>query len=70
MKNLSIKTRVSTNEPKYKENLDVVTTFLRHSEDKITVISGETVNIEIYSNGGLLFSGDKTELFEILQKNK
>lgn len=67
MKALDIKTRKGNNEPKYNENLNVVTTFLRHSADKITVINGETVNIEIYNNGRLIFSGDKGDLFDILE---
>jgi len=71
MKNLSVKTVSTTGiEPKYKENLKVVTTFLNHSEDRITVIKGnESINIEIYHNGEPLFLGDKHELFEILRNH-
>lgn len=68
MKNLEIKTRVANRQPQYKQNLTSVTTFLRHSEDRITVINGEQVNIEIYDNGELVFLGSKTELFEKLKK--
>ncbi len=68
MKNLSVKTQSGNITPKYKENLKAVTTFLRHSEDRITIISGETVNIEIYDNGEPIFLGDKYELFEKLKK--
>jgi hypothetical protein len=68
MKNLEIKTRVANRQPQYKQNLKSVTTFLRHSEDRITVINGEQVNIEIYYNGELVFLGSKTELFEKLKK--
>lgn len=67
MKKLELKTRKNSNEPKYTENLDSVTTFLRHSDDRITVKNGETVNIEIYKNGKLIFSGDKGDLFDILE---
>lgn len=71
MKHLEIKTRnASRFQPRYTQNLKSVTTFLRHSEDRITVISGETVNIEIYSNGKLIFIGDKQELFEKLTSIK
>lgn len=63
MTKLHIKTRKGNGEPKYLNNIDSVTTFLRHSEDKITVINGETVNIEIYDNGKLVFSGSKNELY-------
>lgn len=67
MKNLEVKTRnVRSANPKYTQNLKSVTTFLRHSEDRITIINGETVNIEIYNNGSLIFIGDKQELFEKL----
>lgn len=52
---------------KYSEDLTSVTTFLRHSEDRIEVKNGETVNIDIYDNGKLLFSGDKSELFKKLK---
>ncbi len=78
MKNLAIKTQnTKGNEPKYTENLGYVTTFLRHSGDKITVddFEGqgdsykqrEFTKIEIVNNGETLFSGDKYELFEILR---
>ena len=78
MKNLAIKTQnTKGNEPQYKENLGLVTTFLRHSEDFIVVddFQGagedykqrELTEIQIYQNGKLLFSGDKYELFKKLQ---
>lgn len=66
MKNLEIKTRTQGRTPQYKQNLNSVTTFLRHSEDRIEVKNSETVNIDIYENGKLIFSGDKYELFEKL----
>lgn len=70
MNGLEIRTiETKNNEIKYKQNLSNVITFLRHEEDKIIVINGETVNIDIYDNGKLLFSGDKRELFKLL-KNK
>jgi hypothetical protein len=68
MEKLSIKTnkKGGAANSRYTENLQSVTTFLRHSEDRITVINGETVNIEIYHNGKCLFAGDKYELFKKL----
>lgn len=70
MQNLEVKTRSKRGTIKYIVNQQAVTTFLRHSEDRITVISGETVNIEIYNNGKCIFCGDKQELFEILTNTK
>lgn len=67
MKNLQVKTRVSGRNPIFKENLNSVCTFLRHSEDRIEVKNSEVVNIDIYENGTLIFSGDKYELFEKLK---
>ncbi|MEI6752333.1 MAG: hypothetical protein WCK78_04120 [Paludibacter sp.] len=69
MKALEIKTRKGSREPKYIQNVDSATVFLRHSEDRITVISGETVNVEVYHNGNCVFVGDKSEFYEKL-KNK
>lgn len=69
MKAIEIKTKSKGREPQYKQNLQNVTTFLRHSEDRIEVKNGETVNIDIYQNGNLIFSGDKYELFEKLTDN-
>lgn len=51
----------------YVNDISSIGIFLRHSEDKIIIKNGETVNIEIYDNGILLFSGDKYELFEKLK---
>ena len=71
MKNLEIKTLKPNSlqvNAKYVQNLKTVTTFLRHSEDRITIISGETVNIEIYDNGKFIFIGDKQELFKKLSQ--
>lgn len=53
--------------PKYQQNIQDATTFLRHSEDRIEVKNGESVNIDIYENGSLIFSGDKWELFKKLK---
>lgn len=63
--------------PQWKDKNGYVTTFLGHSEDFISVDaydgSGssykerETLLIEVYENGKLLFSGNKYELFEILK---
>ena len=68
MKKLAVKTRKGNNEPKYSENNDSAAIFLRHSEDRIEVKNGEMVNIDIYDNGTLIFSGDKYEFFEQLKK--
>jgi len=70
MKNLEVRTTESkSNNPKYTQNLNDVIIFLRHPEDKIHIINGETVNIEIYDNGEPLFIGNKYELFEILKNH-
>lgn len=73
MKNLEVKTikpgGLQVN-AKYNLNVKSVTTFLRHSEDRITVNSGETVNIEIYDNGECIYIGYKEEFFELLRKLK
>lgn len=68
MKKLEVKTRKGNNEPKYSENNDLAVIFLRHSEDRIEVKNGEMVNIDIYHNGTLIFSGDKYKFFEQLKK--
>ena len=68
MKKLEVKTRKWNNKPKYSENNDSAVIFLRHSEDRIEVKNGEMVNIDIYHNGTLIFSGDKYKFFEQLKK--
>ena len=68
MKKLEVKTRKWNNKPKYSENNDLAIVFLRHSEDRIEVKNGEMVNIDIYHNGTLIFSGDKYKFFEQLKK--
>lgn len=76
--NISIKTQNKKgNAPKYQENLGYVTTFLRHSEDRIVVDDyegtgesykkRETSEISIYDNGELIFQGCKQELFNKLK---
>lgn len=67
MKKLEIKTRKQNREPRYAQNLDSVTTFLRHDEDKIIVEDAEVVIVQIIHNGKVLFNGDKYELFEKLK---
>ena len=67
MKKLEIKTRKQNREPRYTQNLDSVTTFLRHDEDKIIVEDAEVVIVQIIHNGKVLFNGDKYELFEKLK---
>lgn len=69
MRNLEIKTRNSkSNIISYKDNLSSVTTFLRHSEDRITILNGEQVQIDVYDNDVLIFSGYKQEFFELLKQ--
>ena len=68
MKKLEVKTRKGNNEPKYSENNDSAVIFLRHSEDRIEVKNGEMLNIDIYHNGTLIFSGDKYKFYEQLKK--
>jgi hypothetical protein len=68
MEKLEIKTRVKSREPHYTQNLDSVTTFLRHDEDKIIVEDAEVVIIQVIHNGKVIFNGDKYELFKILEK--
>ena len=79
METISIQTQNKNGEDlKYKENLGLVTTFLRHQEDKIIIDDfegqGETyqqrelTTIRVYDNGNLIFRGDKYEFFERLKK--
>ena len=79
MKNLAVKTQNKKgNAPQYKENLSLVTTFIRHSEDYIVVDDFEGVGenykqrelteIRVYENGKLIFEGDKSDFFEQLKK--
>ena len=68
MKKLEIKTRKGNREPKYTQNIDSATVFLRHQEDRIEVKNGEVVNIDIYENGTLIFSGNKEEFYNQLKK--
>ena len=68
MKKLEIKTRKGNREPKYTQNIDSATVFLRHQEDRIEVKNGEVVNIDIYENGNLIFSGNKEEFYNQLKK--
>ena len=67
MKKLQIRTRKHNFAPLYANNLNDVILFLRHEEDKIKVTSAEQVNIEIYDNGKLIFSGTKEEFFNKLK---
>lgn len=78
MNNISLKTQgIRGGAATYKEKVGYVTTFLKHLEDRIviddfegfgnTYKQRELTNIEVYNNGKLLFSGDKYELFNILE---
>ena len=69
--NLHVRTRTK-NSSKFKYESDVINTivFLRHSSDKICIRSGsEAVQIDVYYNDELLFSGDKLDFFEQLKKS-
>jgi hypothetical protein len=71
MKALEIRTiEIGTNIPTYKNHLSNVIVFLRHDEDKIIVRNSEQVEVDIYDNGKLIFSGSKLELFERLTTNQ
>ena len=68
MENLEVRTtNAKSNKQKYITNLTNVITFLRHPEDKIIIRNVEQVEVEIISNGDLIFSGSKFDLFEKLK---
>jgi hypothetical protein len=69
MGKLEIKSRNGNYNPTYKK-ADNTTVFMRHENDRIEFRNGEQVNIDIYDNGTLIFSGDKYELYEKLKENK
>ena len=71
MKNLQIRTiNAVSNQPLYTENLSETIVFLRHENDKIKVSNKEQIEVEVIDNGETIFLGTKTELFELLRKNK
>lgn len=73
MQNLEIKTtnKNKSASPIYKQNLNSVCVFLKHSEDRILIDQKkECVEIQIIKNGNVLFIGDKYELFDILEQHK
>ena len=71
MKNLQIRTiNAVSNQPLYTENLSETIVFLRHENDKIKVSNKEQIEVEVIDNGKTIFLGTKTELFELLRKNK
>jgi hypothetical protein len=49
---------------------DNTTVFMRHENDRVEFKNGEQINIDIYDNDILIFSGHKYELFEKLKENK
>lgn len=67
MRKLELKTRKQSRDPKYTQNLDSITAFLRHDEDKIIIEDAEIVIIQIVHNGTMIFNGNKLELFEKLK---
>lgn len=74
---LTTKTKHLNKDAKMNDNLEYVSVFIGHSEDRITIDNyeafgeslkqRESTQIEVYQNGKLLFRGDKYELFEILE---
>ena len=75
MKNLSAKIQNKKgNEPKYKENLGFIATFLRHDEDIIIVddFQGvgenyrqrELTEIRVYQNGKIKINEEKKDIIE------
>lgn len=68
MEALEIKTRKKNQDWKYSQNVEASTVFLRHSEDRITTINQEVVQIEVYENGNLIFIGDKYDFYNQLKK--
>ena len=74
MKNLQVRTTNKlSNKAKYSVNLNNVIVFLSHEEDKISFLNpldSEMTEIQVYNNGEMIFSGDKYELFQILQTAK
>jgi hypothetical protein len=68
MKKLQIKTRKGENDPKFSENIDFATVFFRSADDRIEVKNSEIINIDVYENGTLIFSGDKYDFYEQLKK--
>ena len=68
MKTIETRTRNKDNSTTtYKTNLSNAIVFLRHDEDKIIVRNAEQVEIEIYDNGKLIFSGSKIDFFDKLK---
>lgn len=65
---LSVKTRFQGNTPQYKANLNNVVTFLNSSDERIEAKNGESVIIDIYENGKLIFSDTKEKFFQQLKK--
>ncbi len=69
MKNLEVRTtNTKSRKDKYTKNINNTIIFLRHPEDKIIVKNKEVVEIEIYDNGKLIFSGDKYEFYSKLKR--
>jgi len=67
MPTLKLKTRYKGNQPQFKENLNSIVAFLNHDEDRIEVKQSEQINIDVYDNGQLIYSGTKAEFFNKLK---
>lgn len=67
MENIEVRTtNKKSNKHIYKKNNRNAIVFLRHSEDKIIVVSREQVEIEVIQNGQSIFLGSKEEFFNKL----
>jgi hypothetical protein len=65
---LSIRTRHSDNRPQYTGNLNNVLIFLNSMATEKIEVRGESVIIDIYENGKLIFSDTKEKFFQQLKK--
>lgn len=78
MKNIYIETQGVKGGKTQTKEVGFVIACLRHEQDRVTIDDFEGVGdtckqrelqlIEVYKNGKLLFSGDKYELFNILEE--
>jgi hypothetical protein len=69
MENIEVRTtNKKSNKHIFKKNNRSAIVFLRHTEDKIIVVSREQVEIEVIHNGESIFLGSKEEFFNQLKK--
>lgn len=68
MENIEVRTtNKKSNKHTFKKNNRNAIVFLRHTEDKIIVVSREQVEIEVIQNGKSIFLGSKEEFFNKLK---